>query len=238
MMMILCGMTGLCIAQPASTQQAASQHDALGGPHPIALTDRKTADQLIVVPNNGAAGETSTNATAESAYPYGISLQMVVSWRKGHLDELDQGISNDVAQLLKLPLKSPERKALADSIRAKRVERAAIQRMKDVDIAARITSDRVAAEQRRREAVQAKAQREAEEAAVRSRKFPNWDGPWKVCPICRGTGRDADAEREVNTRNSGIIGGQIAGTGGSARIKGAVIECEVCGGNGDVPDGR
>jgi DnaJ-class molecular chaperone len=66
-------------------------------------------------------------------------------------------------------------------------------------------------------------------------KFPDWNGPWKMCPVCQGTGH-SEASRVQTQTNIGPILGQVAGTGGSARIKNAIVYCEYCGGTGQVPD--
>lgn len=92
-----------------------------------------------------------------------------------------------------------------------------------------------AAEARERAAAE-EQRRRAELAGRLAAKFPNWDGPWKSCPICEGSGRDADAERAENNRRASVAGGQVAGTGGSRKIAGAVIACDVCAGTGLFPD--
>ncbi|HEY8668178.1 MAG TPA: hypothetical protein VIL86_16135 [Tepidisphaeraceae bacterium] len=121
-----------------------------------------------------------------------------------------------------------------DSTDAKQIAEAIVdaQRKANFDnaVKARLVAER---ERQQQEAAEQQAQ---EQAAARARQFPNWHGHWRICPVCGGTGRDAEAEREANTRNAGIVGAQIAGTGGSARFKGAVIACDACGGCGEVPD--
>ena len=68
--------------------------------------------------------------------------------------------------------------------------------------------------------------------------IPDWHGQWKVCPICKGTGRDALAEREINTRNAGRIASLTIGAGTVRKFPGAVVECDLCGGTGDIPETR
>lgn len=202
----------------------------------------------LKLPTNAGSSVAQAKAT-DTKYHDGITQEDVDRWRKGKLDYFDQAISDGVVNVQELPAKSPQRKALADTIRSYRTERDTIGRMTDAAIAERIGADNAAqvqrartakqdAEERRRAAEQAAANHAAEVAAARRQKFPNWDGPWAICPLCRGTGRDADAERDANMRTASIVGGQFAGTGGSTKRSGAVVTCDVCGGSGDVPESR
>jgi hypothetical protein len=151
--------------------------------------------------------------------------------------------------IVRMRLNSPERNQLADSIRAWTERKAELGKMDVPAIQTEIAANRkreadeasAEAERQRTEAAQV-AERQRTEAArlaaVRQAKFPGWNGPWKICPVCGGTGRDEIAEREANDHNASIHAAQTIGTGmkGWAGFSLARIACDLCGGTGRVPD--
>jgi DNA repair exonuclease SbcCD ATPase subunit len=66
-------------------------------------------------------------------------------------------------------------------------------------------------------------------------KFPDWHGPWKVCPVCGGTGHTQTSRDQTQQDVSPLLA-QSVGTGTSSTIKNGVSYCEYCGGAGQVPD--
>jgi hypothetical protein len=73
-------------------------------------------------------------------------------------------------------------------------------------------------------------------AAMRQSKWPGWNGPWKQCPLCGGTGVDEAASRDANTQRAAAEASKMVGTGQIAKGKLVTIQCSVCGGTGQVPD--
>jgi DnaJ-class molecular chaperone len=184
----------------------------------------------------------STTAPAAASPP--LDDAAVAKIKQGWIDDLKQKIAGGQRDIRGMPAGSQKRE-LADSIRQ---SRHTLESIEDMDFAAVRTEikrhadaeaqQRVADAQRRADEQELLVKAEEAHAAARQAKFPNWHGAWRTCPFCNGTGRDADAEREENTRQAGVVGSMYAGTNTMVKIPGAVVQCPVCGGAGEVPDTR
>ena len=63
--------------------------------------------------------------------------------------------------------------------------------------------------------------------------WPNYNGPWQVCPVCGGTGIDAAAQR-TNTTMAGVIASSAPPMGITV-ARNALVYCSTCGGTGRIP---
>ena len=183
-----------------------------------------------------------TTAPASASLP--LDDGTVAQIKQGWIDDLTQKVADGQNNIWGMPA-GPQKQQLADSIREARhtldtikgmdlgAVRSEIKRRADAD-----AQQQVAQAQRRADEQELLVKADQAHAAARQAKFPNWNGPWRACPFCNGTGRDADAERAENGRRAGVTGSMYAGTNTMVTTQSAVVQCPVCGGTGEVPDTR
>jgi hypothetical protein len=124
---------------------------------PATPTDYRAALEALSMPEADHEQTVAAPDADGNGDPDGITEEMVVNRRKAKLKSVDKKIAELKTTLQGLPQNSSRRKALADSIRALRAERASIQKLKDIEIAGQLAAEREAVATRKRQRREAAA---------------------------------------------------------------------------------